>query len=149
MGKDYRSTVVEVRRSYADGVTDLITLARLFKVSPKQIEIWKRTYDFDGYTKRREVVREEIVVAERLSDKDQLDTVASLLKQQLIFAVREGDIIFSTVQEVKTFIETVHLIEGKPTSITKELQEDLSKKDVQDLTGDEAVVLAMRIVGIA
>lgn len=141
--------MVEARRSYADGITDSVVLARQFKVSPSQVNIWKQIYDFDGYTERREYMRAELAVVERLSEEDDLDKVVSLLKQQLIFAVREGDIIFSNVQEVKTFIEAMHLIQGKPTQITKEIEEDLTKKEIRDLTGDEAVMLAMRIVGQA
>lgn len=152
MSKNYRAVIVEARRSYADGITDSVTLARQFKVSPNQINIWRQTYDFDGYTERRESMRAELAVVERLSeedDLDDLDKVISLLKQQLVFAVREGDIIFSNVQEVKTFIEAMHLIQGKPTQITKEIEEDLTKKEIKDLTGDEAVALAMRMVGQA
>lgn len=141
-----KQTVVDARRSFADGFTDVLGLAKLYKVSPSQMKYWISHYDFQGYTDRREKMLADFAVKEATSEDDGVTTAVNLLKEQLVFAVREGDIVFNTVNEVKTFVETIHLIEGKPTQITKSLDETLSPKQLENLTGPEAMAIAIELM---
>ena len=62
-----------------------------------------------------------------------------------MFATREGDLQISSMNDVKSLVETIHLIEGKPTSIHKTLTETLSEKKLGELVGDEPLQLAIQI----
>ena len=140
------TTMIQARRCYADGLTDLIELSRLFKVSPSTIKLWQELYDFDGYTTRRVEMLSQVAVEEARSTESEIPTVLKLLKSQLLFHVREGDIVFSTVGEVKQLVETLHLVEGKPTSIVQTLEDSLDKKKLSEMTGDEVLAMASKYV---
>ena len=138
--------MIPARRAYADGLTNVIELSRMFKVSIRTINLWIEMYDFDGYTERHVNMLSQIAVEEAVSKEPEIPTALNLLKSQLLFHVREGDITFTSVGEVKQLIETLHLIEGKPTSIVRTLSDDLSDKQLSDMTSDEVLAMASKYV---
>ncbi|KKN53491.1 hypothetical protein LCGC14_0601880 [marine sediment metagenome] len=140
------TSMIQARKVYADGITSSIELSRMFKVSPGTINLWKELYDFEGYTNRKMSMLAEVAVDEVTSKETEIPTALNLLKTQLLFAVREGDIPFNNIGEVKQLIETMHLVEGKPTSITLTLDDALDKKKLSDMTGPEVLVMATRYV---
>lgn len=142
----FNTSMIQARRTYADGLTNVIELSRMFKVSPGTVNIWIEMYDFEGYASRRVSMLSKIAVDEATSKESEIPTALSLLKSQLLFHVREGDITFTSVGEVKQLIETLHLIEGKPTSIVQTLSEQLSDKQLSDMTNDEVLTMASKYV---
>ena len=53
MPYNFKSTMIQVRKAYADGMESSVELAKLFSISPSQVNTWSHIYDFVGYKKRR------------------------------------------------------------------------------------------------
>ena len=138
--------MIQVRKAYADGMTSTINLAKLYSISPSQINTWKHIYDFDGYKERRaEMLQIATIKSVQAESDDRLNAVMDLLRDQLMFATREGDLQINSMNDVKVLVEAIHLVEGKPTSIHKTLTESLGDKKLENLVGDEPLQLAIQI----
>lgn len=138
--------MIQVRKAYADGMESSVDLAKLFGISPSQVNVWSNIYDFVGYKERRAAMLIDATIKSVKADADdRLNVIIDLLKDQLMFATREGDLQISSMNDVKSLVETIHLIEGKPTSINKTLTETIGEKKLRDLVGDEPLQLAIQI----